>query len=136
MSWEWKLALVIVAAAAIAFLLLFRDVCRMLKRTRARRPDLTREQFIKALAREVRPETAEFLWDRMTFLLPTVAPHPEDHLWRDLPIDESEPMQEWRNDFARMNGANLHLWPAWPAGSPHTVRNYARWLEAGVVRAR
>ena len=114
------------------FLLLCRHVWRMIQRTKARRPSPSRTEFVASLARDVRPETAEFLWERMDFLQPTVAPHPDDHLWHDLPIDESEPMTDWLVDFAHRHGASAQDWPSWPAGSPCTVRNYARWLERGL----
>ena len=129
------MALTVVAAAAIAFLIFARHVGRMIDRTRARRPDLSREQFVAALSRDVQLATAEFLWERMSFLLPTVAPHPNDHLWHDLPLDESEPMEEWLDEFAGQHSARPDAWPPWPAGSPCTVRNYALWLERGLARA-
>ena len=127
-------------AAALAVVLIgglfVRKIWRMIKRTSARRPNPTRPEFVAMLSRDVRSETAEFLWEQMAFLLPTVAPHPDDHLWDDLPIDESEPMQDWLVAFAARHAASAHDWPSWPAGSPCTVRNYARWLERGLERAR
>jgi hypothetical protein len=133
----WVLAASFAALlAVVAALALFRHVWRMVQRTKARRPNPTRAEFVAMLRREVRPETAEFLWERMAFLLPTVAPHPNDHLWNDLPIDESEPMVEWLVDYAHRHGLSAQDWPAWPAGSPCTVRNYARWLELGLARQR
>ena len=134
---EWLIPAALAALLAIGlFLVLYRHVWRMIARTRARRPDPSRTEFVTSLSREVRPETAEFLWEKMAFLLPTVAPHPNDHLWHDLPIDESEPMTEWLVEFAQRHDANPMAWPAWPAGSVCTVRNYARWLESGLERAR
>ena len=135
-GWLIAASLVALVVAVGLFLVLCRKVWRMIGRTRARRPDLTRAEFVASLNRDVRPETAEFLWERMAFLLPTVAPHPDDHLWHDLPIDESEPMTDWLVEFAQRHGVPAEDWPAWPAGSPCTVRNYARWLERGLERAR
>jgi len=129
----WGAFAAIGLAALVAFLVLYRHVWRMTRRTLARRGNLTRDEFVAQLRREVRVETAEFLWDKMAFLLPTVAPHPDDHLWNDLPLDRSEPMEDWLADYARRHGARGTDWPAWPAGSPHTVRCYARWLESGVA---
>ncbi len=135
MSTKWLIAASIATLVALGlFLVLFSHVWRMIQRTKARRPDLSRTGFVASLSRDVRPETAEFLWEKMAFLLPTVAPHPNDHLWNDLPIDESEPMTEWLGDFADRHGVIPQAWPSWPAGSPCTVRNYARWLESGLAR--
>ena len=129
----WSIAAAIAVLLAIGrFLFFFRKVWRMVQRTKARRPNPSRDEFVALLSREVRPETAAFLWQRMAFLLPTVSPHPDDHLWNDLPIDESEPTEDWVVDFARLHGADPNDWPEWPAGHPVTVRNYARWLERGL----
>ena len=132
----WSIAAAIAVLLAIGlFLFFFRKVWRMVQRTKARRPNPSRDEFVALLSREVRPETAAFLWQRMAFLLPTVSPHPDDHLWNDLPIDESEPMNEWLAVFAERHGVGIEAWPVWPAGTPCTVRNYARWLERGIERA-
>jgi hypothetical protein len=117
------------------FAVLYRKVWRMIARTKARRANPSRREFVALLSRDVRPETAEFLWEQMAFLLPTVAPHPDDHLWNDLPIDESEPMLDWLAEYAERHGAKSSDWPPWPAGSPCTVRSYARWLERGLRAA-
>jgi hypothetical protein len=133
---EWLIAASIAGLAVVVLLLVFfRHVWRMVQRTKARRPNPSRTEFIDLLRVDVRPETAEFLWERMAFLLPTVAPHPNDHLWHDLPIDESEPMEDWLIDFAERHGVSAQDWQSWPAGQPCTVRNYARWLERGLARA-
>jgi hypothetical protein len=118
------------------FLIAYRNTWRMIARTRARRPDLSHSEFVVRLSRDVRPETAEFLWEQMAFLLPTVAPHPDDHLWNDLPIDHEEPTSDWLIEFAKRHGARWEDWPDWPAGTACTVRNYARWLERGLEQAR
>ena len=133
----WMLAASFAALlVVVAALALFRHVWRMVQRTKARRPNPSRTEFVAMLSHEVRPETAEFLWERMAFLLPTVAPHPNDHMWNDLPIDKSEPMTDWLVEFAQRHRVSANDWPAWPGGSPCTVRNYARWLERGLERAR
>lgn len=122
------------ASAFVAGLILVacRYTWRMIRRTKARRPNPSRTEFVALLSRDVRPETAEFLWERMAFLLPAIAPHPNDHLWNDLPIDESEPMTDWLADFAERHSRRAQDWPNWPAGSACTVGNYARWLERGL----
>ena len=132
-GWLIPLA-IIVSVGAVLFLALFRKVWIMVARTKARRPNPSRSEFVRMLSSDVRPSTAEFIWERMKFLLPTVAPHPDDHLWNDLPIDESEPMVEWLAEFARGHGKRAEGWPAWPSAEPCTVRNYARWLELGLNR--
>jgi hypothetical protein len=132
----WLIPAALAALFVLAlFLVAFRNTWRQIARTRARRPDLSRAEFVALLRREVRPETAEFLWEQMAFLLPTIAPHPDDHLWNDLPIDEAEPTEDWLAEFADRHGVSAQDWPDWPAGSPCTVRNYARWLERGLDRA-
>jgi hypothetical protein len=120
----------------VLFLVAYRNTWRMVQRTKARRPNPSRAEFVSLLSRDVRPETAEFLWEQMTYLLPTIAPHPDDHLWNELPIDEEEPMHDWWTEFARQHGVDAEDWPDWPAGSPCTIRNYARWLECGLARRR
>lgn len=124
--------LVVLGVAAVAY----RNTWRMVQRTKSRRPNPSRTEFVAMLSHDVRPRTAEFLWEQMAFLLPTVAPHPNDHLWNDLPIDESEPMTDWLAAFAERHDVDAQDWPAWPAGSPSTVRNYARWLESGLACRR
>ena len=134
---DWAIPAAFAGVVVIGlFGIAYRNTWRMVQRTKTRRPNPSRSEFVASLSRDVRPETAEFLWDQMAFLLPTIAPHPDDHLWNDLPIDEEEPMSDWWVDFARRHGVAADAWPDWPAGSPCNVRNYARWLESGLARSR
>ena len=106
---------------------------RMIATTLARRANPTKHEFVAMLSKEVRPETAEFLWDSMIALVaPRLTPHPDDHLVHDLPIDPDEPAMDWMPEFAARHGVNAKHWPQWPDAQETTVRNFARWLDAGL----
>ena len=50
----------------------------------------------------------------------------------DLPIDPDEPAMDWMPEFAARHGVNAKHWPQWPDAQETTVRNFARWLDAGL----
>ncbi|WP_260581479.1 hypothetical protein [Sphingopyxis sp. PET50] len=39
----------------------------------------------------------------------------------------------WLPDFAEIHGREWENWPDWPKDRAGTVRNFARWLEMGLV---
>lgn len=77
--------------------------------------------------------TANFLWDTaVIYLQPRLAPHPDDDLVRDLPIDDGDWSMDWPREFADLHGFSEMDYPDWPEGAAVTLRNYGRWLEAGL----
>ena len=115
------------------FFAAWRNTRRMIDTTLARRANPARHEFVAMLSEDVRPETAEFLWDSIADVVaPRLTPHPDDHLVDDLPIDPDEPTMDWMPEFAQRHGLNAEHWPQWPDAQENTVRNFARWLEAGL----
>ena len=103
-------------------------------RTLARRPNPDRAAFIALLAGDVRPETAQYLWDKIAdYVGPLLTPHPDDHLYDDLLIDDDDPVMDWLPEFAEIHGLEWKGWPDWPADWDSNVRNFVRWLEMGLV---
>ncbi|MDE2435188.1 MAG: hypothetical protein KGM49_02905 [Sphingomonadales bacterium] len=124
----WAFALVVLA---LIIWRATRNTRSMVDQTLARRPNPTREEFLAELAPSVSPATAIFLWDTiLPYVTPALTPHPDDHLWNDLPIDEDDVTMDWPSDFAKTHGRKLKSWPAWPDGTPVTVRNFGLWLDA------
>lgn len=134
---DWLIPAVgVIAIMGGVILVAIRNTRRMIDTTLARRPNPTRHEFVAMLSDDVRPETAEFLWDSIACLVaPRLTPHPDDHLADDLPIDPDEPAMDWMPEFAERHGVNAMHWPQWPDEWEGTVRNFARWLEAGLPPA-
>jgi len=113
-----------------------RNTRRMIARTLERRPNPTEAEFVAMLSDDVRPGVAMFLWETMVpYLEPKLTPHPDDDLCDDLPIDPDEPAMDWLPEFAERHGLKAKYWPQWPGEWDGTVRNFARWLEAGLPPA-
>jgi hypothetical protein len=108
----------------------------MVERTRGRRPNPSEREFVALLSRDVNPETAEFVWFAIIEYLERwqLTPHPDDHLSKDLPIDEDEPAKDWLPRYAELYGADWKQWPKWPEQWDGTVGNFARWLELGLAQ--
>jgi hypothetical protein len=121
---------------AVLFAKAHRNTQRMVARTRQRRPNPTESEFVAMLSREVNPETAEFVWFAMIEHLERwqLTPHPDDHLFKDLPIDDDDPTMDWLPRYAQLYGADWKFWPPWPEEWAGTVRNFARWLEFGLAQ--
>jgi len=101
-----------------------------------RRPNPTREQFIKLLAPDVDGDVASWLWDTTCPYYQPLTPHPEDHLIKDARIDDDDVTMDWLPTFAKSRQLNWKDWPDWPKGWELTVRNFARWLQLGVDALR
>jgi len=102
---------------------------------RARRPNLTRDEFCALLADTADAGIAEFLWDELApYWTPGLTPHPDDDFLKDLPIDEEEP-DDWLKAYCDRFGHDWREWLQWDAGHPTTVRNFACWLAEGRRRA-
>jgi len=134
-DWLIPAAITIVIMGGV-LLVAVRNTRNMVARTRARRPNPTEAQFMAMLSADVRPEVAAFLWETMLpYLKPKLTPHPDDHLFDDLPIGDDDPSLDWLPEFAERHGMKAKHWPQWPEDWDGTVRNFARWLEAGLRRA-
>lgn len=131
-DWPIPMAFFVLVMGAV-FFAAWRNTRRMIDATLARRANPARHEFVAMLSEDVCPETAEFLWDSMIDLVaPRLTPHPDDHLVDDLPIDPDEPAMNWMPEFAERHGVKAESWPRWPEAREATVRNFARWLEAGL----
>ena len=126
-----------VFAAAVLALVIWRAVRntgKTIERTLARRPNPTKDEFLAQIAPDVSRATAEFLWATiLSYVAPRLTPHPDDHLWQDLPIDEDDVTLDWPRDFAKSRGRDLRSWPDWPDDRPVTVRNFGCWLDSALV---
>ncbi len=131
-GWLIPTAFVIIIMGSV-FFVAWRNTRRMIDTTLARRTNPTRHEFVAMLSDDVRPETAEFVWDSIASLVaPRLTPHPDDHLADDLPIDPDEPAMAWMPEFAARHAVDAKQWPQWPDEWEGTVRDFARWLEAGL----
>lgn len=133
MSWLVPtLWVALVGAIVVAFAI--RNTRRQIARTLGKRPNLTREQFLVQMGPGVSRDAAEFLWDTALFYLePKLAPHPDDDLVKDLPIDNEDWSVDWPREYANRQGFHDSNLPDWPEGWPVTIRNYGRWLTMGRV---
>ncbi|SEH14581.1 hypothetical protein SAMN05428974_1222 [Sphingopyxis sp. YR583] len=75
---DWLIPAVgVIAIMGGVILVAIRNTRRMIDTTLARRPNPTRHEFVAMLSDDVRPETAEFLWDSIACLVaPRLTPHP------------------------------------------------------------
>lgn len=111
-----------------------RNTRHQIAATHTRRPNPSRDEFMGLMAPDCSPEAAAFLWETALFYLePKLAPHPDDDLARDLPIDDGDWSMDWPRDWAKSQGFHESNLPDWPAGWPVTIRNFCRWLDMGRV---
>ena len=88
------------------------------------------------MAADVSPQATAFLWATiLLYVAPQLTPHPDDHLWQDLPIDEDDVTRDWPRDYADAYKRELDAWPDWPKGVPVTVRNFGVWLDCGPLHS-
>ena len=129
MPWAFALAVL-----SLVIWRAIRNTSKMVERTLERRPNPTKEEFLTGMTSDVSPTTSNFLWETiLPYVAPKLAPHPDDHLWHDLPIDEDDVTTDWSSDFAKSHGRKLESWPDWPIDVPVTVRNFGRWLDSGLA---
>ena len=123
------------ALLSVWFGIAWRNTNKQIATTRARRADPTQEQFLSLMCADVSDEAARFLWRTVLPYLEhwssALAPHPDDNLHTDLPIDPDDIDVDWPRDWAELNGFHESNLPDWPEGWPATVRNYGRWLDMG-----
>lgn len=116
------------------FLLLWIVLQRRWQRAAAKlaasRPNLGEDEFLAAMASEVDPDIARFLWEELAAYWLPATPHPDDDFLNSLPIGPDEP-QDWLERFCQQRGYDWRAWPAWDEGRPTTVRSYALWLAEG-----
>jgi len=95
-----------------------------------RRPSPSREEFVGMLAGEVDEASAVWLWDELqVYYRPRLAPHPDDDLIEDMPIDPDEP-EDWVRDYCFRHGIKQRQMSEWPKGLSVTPRHLLRWLDA------
>lgn len=133
---EWLFATLFGAGfIAIICVMAWRNTKRLVARLIDRRPSPSKDEFLALMAPDVSHEASEFIWERSAILLAfgkdELAPHPDDHLVEDLPIDDEEWSMYWPQEWAELKDfheSNLYDWPGdWPV----TIRNYGRWLDMG-----
>jgi len=129
-GWFGAIALII-AVFLLIQLVGNRQQKRIAVALRARRPNLTREEFVALLADATDTGAAEFLWEELLpYWKPNLTPHPDDDFLKDLLIDDEEP-EDWLKRYCDRFGHDWRSWPPWAAEQPTTVRNFARWLTNG-----
>ncbi|MEM6856732.1 MAG: hypothetical protein AAF559_02590 [Pseudomonadota bacterium] len=133
---EWVVLSSLILCVFLAMALRgWRNTKRQVSRTVAKRANPVREDFLEMMAPDVSREASEFVWehasDCLAFYCPDIAPHPDDHLIHDLPIDEDDWSLDWPFLWARQCDFPEKNLPDWPSGWPVTIRNFARWLDLG-----
>lgn len=101
------------------------------RRLAAKRPNLTREEFLELMADSVDENTAIWLWDKARPYYRPLCPHPDDHLSKDAMIAEDDWAMYWHTEFADSHGFSEKAYPDWPQDWPPTIRNFGRWLDMG-----
>ncbi len=105
---------------------------RARRRVALRRANPTETEFLAMMAPDCSPEAARFVWAQaLPYVEPRLTPHPDDHLFKDLCIDDDDVGMDWVRDWAERSGNLESDLPDWPKDWPPTVRNYARWLDSG-----
>ncbi|MEM9311399.1 MAG: hypothetical protein AAGA34_08115 [Pseudomonadota bacterium] len=103
-------------------------------RTAARRPNLTEAEFRAMMEKECAPDIAQFLWDQcLSYVEPRLTPHPDDHLFDDLKIDDDDVSMDWTREWSERRGFHESNFQDWPSDWAPTVRNFGRWLEMGPI---
>ena len=86
------------------------------------------------MAQDCSPQVAKFVWEKALFYVePKFSPHPDDHLFDDLMIDEDDVEMDWTREWAERQGFHESNYPDWPEGWPATVRNFGKWLDMAPV---
>lgn len=112
----------------------YRNTRRQVAATLRRRPNPSHEEFLEAMVTDMSPQVAEFLWKTaLPYIEPSLTPHPDDDLIRDLPILDEDWSLDWPRDYAREQGFHESNLPDWPKDWKTTLRNYGRWLSMGPV---
>lgn len=128
---EWlAMTLFVGGFLAIIGAIAWRNSSRQIKRTKARRPSPTRDQFMLMMEPEVTEQTATFLWDTaIVYVEPWLTPHPDDDLSRDLPIADEDWSIDWPREYAELAGFHESNLAEWPEGWAPTLRNLGKWLD-------
>lgn len=133
-DWLWA-TFTVVGFLGILFCVAWRNTRRQIRATLARRPNLTEAQFMEVMVGDVSEDAARFIWQTalsyLEFHKPFLAPHPDDDLIKDLPIDDDDISMDWPRAWAEHRGFHDRNLPDWPQDWPVTVRNYGRWLDMG-----
>jgi uncharacterized protein YneF (UPF0154 family) len=130
---EWLAVTLWVGLGITAFLLFGSwTIRRAHERVAANRPNPSKQQFLGAMKAHCSAEVSEFLWEKALYYVgPRLTPHPDDHLIRDLNIDDDDIALDWPRDWAERRGFHPSNLPDWPKEWPATIRNIGRWLDMG-----
>lgn len=133
-DWLWA-TFTVAGFLGILFGVAWRNTRRQIRATLARRPNLTEAQFMELMVSDVSEDAARFLWQTtlscLEFHEPSLTPHPDDDIIKDLPIDDDDISMDWPREWAERRGFHESNLPDWPKNWPVTIRNYGRWLDMG-----
>jgi hypothetical protein len=122
----------VVLFVLVLFAAAWRNNRKQIAESLARRANPTREEFFGLMGGDVSAEATQFLWtNAWATLQPSLTPHPDDDLSRELPIDSEEWSMDWPKAFADERGFDQSAYPDWPKDWPPTLRNLGKWLDAG-----
>ena len=125
----------------VLFAAAWRNNRRQIAESLARRANPSREEFFGLMGGDVSAEATQFLWTNVLAILqPSLTPHPDDNLARQLPIDSEEWRMDWPKAFADEHGFDRSAYPDWPKDWPKdwlpTLRNLGKWLDAGFASSQ
>ena len=128
---EWLAAIGFVAAALLAWLglggLLHRKQMLALAK---RRQNPNAAEFVEQMTLQTSREAADFMWEMLREYTGQYAtPHPTDHLYDDLCIDNGDVDIDWPEQWAEHRALEMRVLPDWPKGWETTVLNFGRWLD-------
>ena len=135
---QWHVGLIfVVCFLSVLGILAWRNTKRQIRRTLARRENLSRSAFIEAMSGEVSAKASEFLLEmtkpHLNCFGLEIMLHPDDDFVRDLPIAEDDWSMDWPREWAERRGFHESNFPDWPKDQPVTVRNFAKWLDSAPV---
>ena len=131
---EWLFAsLFVLSGLGIWFGIAWRNTGKQVRKTSARRINPTEAEFMQMMRVDVSEAASAFLWKTalpyLELYRPPLAPHPEDDLVQDLPINDDDFGMDWPREWAELKGFHESNMPDWPEGWAVTIRNYGRWLD-------
>lgn len=132
---EWVVVTIFVAVGLTLWLMFgFWCIRKAHSRLIKKRPNPTRDDFLRDMGTDCSPKAAEFLWEQaLPYVEPRLTPHPDDHLFDDLKIDDDDVSMDWPREWAQRQGFHESNFPDWPDDWPTTVRNFAKWLDMAPV---
>ena len=128
---EWLAVIGFVAAVLLAWLglgdLLHR---RQMLALAKRRQNPNAAEFVEQMTLQTSREVAHFMWEMLREYTGKYAtPHPTDHLFDDLYIDQGDVDIDWPEKWAERRAFEMRVLPNWPSEWETTVLNFGRWLD-------